>query len=202
MPTNHLILCHPLLLPPVFPSIRVFSSESGLHIMWSKYWSFNFIISPSNEYSDWFPIGLMGLITLQSKGLWTVFSNTTVQMHHFLVLSFLYCPTLTSIHDYWKNHTFDYIDLCQLSNVSAFYMLSWLLIIFLPKEQVSFNFMAAVTICSDFGAQECKICHSFHYFPIYLPWSDGTRCIDFHFCSVEFQDSFFTLLFHFHQEAL
>ena len=115
----------------------------------------------------------MGLITLQSQGLWTVFSNTTVQMHHFLVLSFLYCPTLTSIHDYWKNHTFDYIDLCQLSNVSAFYMLSWLLIIFLPKEQVSFNFMAAVTICSDFGAQGNKVSHCFHCFPIYLPRRDG-----------------------------
>ena len=77
MPSNHLILCHPLLLPPsIFPSIRVFSSESVLCIRWPKYWSFSFSISPSNEYS-----GLTGWISLQSKGLSWVFSNTTVQKH-------------------------------------------------------------------------------------------------------------------------
>ena len=76
MPSNHLILCHSLLpLPSIFPSIRVFSSESVLHIRWPKYWSFS--ISPSNEYSDWFPLVLTGLISLQSKGLSRVYSNTT-----------------------------------------------------------------------------------------------------------------------------
>ena len=70
MPSNHLILCHPLLLLPlIFPSIRVFSNESALHIRWPKYWSFSFSISPSNEYSDWFPLGLTGLISLWPKGL-------------------------------------------------------------------------------------------------------------------------------------
>ena len=84
MPSNHLILCHRLLLPPsVFPSIRVFSSESVLCIRWSKYWSFSFSISPSNEHSDWFPLGWTGWISLVSKGLSRVFSNTTVQMHQF-----------------------------------------------------------------------------------------------------------------------
>ena len=69
MPSNHLILCHPLLLlPSVFPSIRVFSSESALRIRWPKDWSFSFSISPSNEYSE-FPLGLTGLISLLSKGL-------------------------------------------------------------------------------------------------------------------------------------
>ena len=97
----------------------------------------------------------------------------------------------TFMHDYWKNHTFDYIDLCQLSNVSAFYMLSWLLIIFLPKEQVSFNFMAAVTIHSNFGAQEEKICHCFHFPPIYLLWSDETKCHDLSFLNVEFLSQLF-----------
>ena len=62
--------------------------------------------------------------------------------------------------------------------------------------------MAAVNICSDLGAQENKVSHCFHYFPIYLPWSDGTRCHDLSFLNVEFYDSFFTLLFHFHQEVL
>ena len=77
MLANHLILCHPLLLlPSIFPSIRVFSNESVLHIWWPKCQSFNFSISPSNEYSGWFPLGLTGLISLQSKGLPRVFSNT------------------------------------------------------------------------------------------------------------------------------
>ena len=76
MPCNHLILCSLLLLlPSIFPSNRVFSSESVLRIRWPKYWSFSFSISPSNEYSGW--------ISLQSKGLSRVFSNTTVQKHQF-----------------------------------------------------------------------------------------------------------------------
>ena len=84
MPSNHLILCRPvLLLPSIIPSIRVFSNESALHIRWPKYWSFSFNMSPSNEYSDWFPLGWTGWISLQSKGLSRVFSNTTVQNHQF-----------------------------------------------------------------------------------------------------------------------
>jgi len=84
MPSNHLILCHPLLpLPSIFPSIKVFSNESVLHIRWPKYWNFSFSISPSNEYSGWFPLGLTSLISLMSKGLSRVFSNTTVQKHQF-----------------------------------------------------------------------------------------------------------------------
>ena len=76
------------------------------------------------------------------------------------------------------------------------------------KEQVSFNFMAAVTICSDFGARENKVCHYFHFFPFYLPWSDGTGCHDlsfwffFFFPNIEFQTSLFTILFQPHQEDL
>ena len=81
---NHLILCHPLLLPPsIFPSIRVFSNQSVLHFRWSKYWSFSHSISPSNEYSGWFPLGWTGCISLQSKGLSRVLSNTTIQKHQF-----------------------------------------------------------------------------------------------------------------------
>ena len=69
---------------------------------------------------DWFPLGLTGLIPLLSKGLSRVFSNTTVQKHQFFGAQPLYGSTLTSIHDYWKNHSFDYMDLCQQSDVSAF----------------------------------------------------------------------------------
>ena len=85
IPTNYLILCPPLPLPSsIFPSIRVFSKESVLHIRWPKYGSFNFSISPSNEYAeDSFPLGWTGWISLKSKGLARVFSNTTVQKHQF-----------------------------------------------------------------------------------------------------------------------
>ena len=76
-------LCHPLLLPSVFPSIRVFSNESVLHIRWPEYWSFNFSISPSNEYSGLIPLGWTGWISLQFQGLSRVFSSTTVQRHQF-----------------------------------------------------------------------------------------------------------------------
>ena len=101
MPSNHLILCHPLLLPSIFPSIRVFSYELALCIRWAKYWSFSFSISPSKEYSGLIFSGLTGLISLQSKGLSKVFSNTTVQSINSSGLS-LHGPTLISIHDYWK----------------------------------------------------------------------------------------------------
>ena len=83
MPSNCFTLCcHLLLLPPIFPSIRVFSSESVLCIRWPEYWSFSFNMSPSMNIQDWFPLGLTGLI-FQSKGLSRVFSNTAVQKHQF-----------------------------------------------------------------------------------------------------------------------
>ena len=84
MPLNYLIHCHPLLLlPSIFPRIRVFSNESVLRMRWPKYWSFSFSISPSNDYSGVLPLGLTGWISLQSKGLSRVFSNTTIQKHQF-----------------------------------------------------------------------------------------------------------------------
>ena len=107
MPSNHLILCHPLLLlPSIFPSTRVFSNESALCIRCPKYWSFSFSISPSNEYSGLISFRMDWLAVLLSKGLSRVFSNTTAQKHQFFGTQ-LYGPTLTSIHDYWKNHSFD-----------------------------------------------------------------------------------------------
>ena len=91
MPSNHLILCHPLLLPSsVFPSIRVFSNESVLHMRWPKYWNFSFSISPSNQ--DWSPLGCTGWISLQSQELSRVFSNTTVQNHQFFGNQLFYSP--------------------------------------------------------------------------------------------------------------
>jgi len=101
MPSNHLILCCPLLLlPSVFPSIRVFSNESSLHIRWPKYWSVSFSISPFSEYSGLISLRLTGLISLQSKGL--LESSPTPQFKRISssALSLLYGPTLTFIHDY------------------------------------------------------------------------------------------------------
>ena len=108
IPSNHLIHCHPLLLlPSIFPGIRVFLmsqffSSGGQSIGVSALAS----VLPKN-IQDWSPLGWTGWISLQSKGLSRVFSNTTVQKHQFSALSFLYSPILTSIHDHWKNHSFD-----------------------------------------------------------------------------------------------
>ena len=81
MPSNHLILCLPCLLPSIFPSIKVFSSQSAFPIRWPKCWSFSFSISPSNEYSGLLSFRIDWLVSWQSKGLSGVFSNTTVQKH-------------------------------------------------------------------------------------------------------------------------
>ena len=107
MPSNHLILCRPLLLlPSIFPSIKVFSNESLLHIRWSGYWSFSFSISPSNEYSALisFRMDWLDLLAVQGtlKSLLQQFRSINSS-----VLSFLNGPTPTSVHKYWKNHSFD-----------------------------------------------------------------------------------------------
>ena len=99
MPSNHLILCHPLLLQPsIFPSIRVFSNESILRIRWPKYWSLSLNISPSNEYSGLISFRMNWLDLLAVQGT----LKSLLQSVNSSVLSFLYSPTLTSIHDYWK----------------------------------------------------------------------------------------------------
>ena len=108
MSSNHLVFCFPLLLlPSIFSSIRVFSNELALHIGGQSFWvSASASVLPMN-IQGWFPLGLTGLISLWSKGLSRVFSNTAVQSIKSSVLSFLYSPALISIHDYWKNHSFD-----------------------------------------------------------------------------------------------
>ena len=118
-------LSHPLppllLLPSIFPSIRGFSKKSALHIKWPKFWNFSFNISPSSEYSGLisFRIDWIDLLAVQGilKSLLQLlqFENTSSS-----ALNLLYGPTLTFVHDYWKNHSFDYMDLCQQSDVSSF----------------------------------------------------------------------------------
>ena len=108
MSSNHLILCYPLLfLPSIFPIIRVFSNESVLHIRWPKYWSFSFSISPSSEYLglisfsiDWLDLPCCPRDSQES------YPTPQFKSINSSVLSFLYSPTLISIHDYWKNHNF------------------------------------------------------------------------------------------------
>ena len=121
MPSNHLTLCHPLLLlPSIFPSIRVFSSESVLCNRWPKYGSFSFSIIPSKE--------IPGLISFRMYWLDLLAVQETLKsllQHHSSKASILwhsafFSPTLTFTHDYWKNHSFDWMDLCWQSNVPAF----------------------------------------------------------------------------------
>jgi len=109
MPSNHLILCRPLLLlPSIFPSIRVFSNESALRIRWPKYWSFSFNISSSNEHSGLISFRMDWLDLLAVQGtLKSLLQHCCSKASISSVLSFLYSPTLTSIHDYWKNHSLD-----------------------------------------------------------------------------------------------
>ena len=136
MPSNHLILCRPhLLLPPIPPSIRVFSNESTLHMRWPKYWSFSFSISPSNEHPGLVSFRETCWISLQSKGLSRVFSNTTVQKHQFfgtqpfiIQLSHLYMTT---------GKTIALIRQTCVGKVMSllFNMLSRLVIAFLPKSK-------------------------------------------------------------------
>ena len=114
MPSSHLILCRPLLLlPPIPPSIRVFFNESTLHMRWPKYWSFSFSISPSSEHPGLISFRMDWLDLLAVHG---ILKSPTPQFKsiNFLALSFLHSPTLTSIHDHWKNHGLDQVDLCCL----------------------------------------------------------------------------------------
>ena len=105
MPSSHLILCRPLLLPPsILPSIRVFSNESVLCIRWPKHWSLSFSISPSNEHPGLISFRMDWLDLLEVQG-----SSPTPQFKSInsSALSFLHSPPLTSIHDHWKNHSLD-----------------------------------------------------------------------------------------------
>ena len=119
--------CHPTISSSVVPfssRLQSFPASGTFPMSWlfssgDQSVGASASVLPMN-IQDWFPLGLTGLVSWQSKGLSRVFSNTTVQKNRFFVLSLLYCSTLTSILDYWKNHSFDYMDFCWQSNVSAF----------------------------------------------------------------------------------
>ena len=165
MPSNHLILCNPpFLLPSIFPSIRIFSNESALRIRWPKYWSFSFNISPFNEYS--------GLISFRMDWLDLLAVQGTLEsllQHHSSKKSILQHSAFFRVqlsHPYMT--TGKTIALTRWTFVGKvmslfFNVLSRFFHSFPSKEQVSYNFMAAVTIHSDFGAQENKVCHCVHF---------------------------------------
>ena len=184
MPSNHLILCRPLLLlPSVFPRIRVFSNESALRIRWPKYWSFSFNVSPPNEHPGLISFKMDWLDLLAVQG-----TLKSLYQHHSSKASILLCSAFFIVqlsHPYMT--TGKTIALTRWTFVGKvtsllFNMLSRLVIAFLPRSK-HLNFMAAVTICSDVGLQGNKVCHCF---PIYLPWSDGTGCHDLRFLNLEF----------------
>ena len=109
MLSNHLILCHPLLLlPSIFRSIGVFSNESVLCISWPKYWSCSFSISSSNEYSGLISFRIVWLDLLAVQGtLQSLLQHHSSKASILLALSLFYSPTVTSVHHYWKNNSFD-----------------------------------------------------------------------------------------------
>ena len=168
MPSNHLILCHPLLLlPSIFLSIRVFSNESALSIRWPKYWRFSFSISSSSEYSGLisFRIDWIDLLAIQET------LNSLLQHHHskasVLQHSAFFTVKLSHPHmTTGKNRTFDYMDFCQQSGILLFNMLSRLVIACLPRSKcLLIPWLQSSS--RDFGAQEQKICHCFHFFPFF-----------------------------------
>ena len=170
MPSNHLILCCPLLLlPSIFPSTRAFSNESVLHIRWPKYWSFSFNISPSDEGSELISYRMDWLDLFAVQGT----LNSLLQ-HHRSKASILQCSAFFIVqlsHPYMTTEkTITLTRWTFIGKVMSllFNMLFRFVTAFFSKEQASFNFLAAVTICSDFGAQENKDCHCFHCFPMYL----------------------------------
>ena len=121
MPSSHFILCYPLLLlPSIFPSISVFSSESALCIRWLKYQNFSFSISPYSEYSVLIPCRIAWFDLLAVQGTLKFSLAPQLESINSSVLSLPYGPTLTSIHDYWKNHSFHCMDLCWQRDISAF----------------------------------------------------------------------------------
>ena len=186
---------HPLSSPSPSTSILSqhygFSSESVIHIRWPKYWvSASASVLPVN-IQHWFPLGWTGWISFQSKGLSRVFSNTIVQKHQFF-------STQLSLQSNSHIHTWllEAIALTRWTFVGKvifllFNTLSRFVNNFSSMEQGSFNFMAAITIC-DFGAQENKVCHCFHCFPICLPWSDRIRCHDLSFLKTKIRYIFYT----------
>ena len=188
MPSNHFILCHPLLLlPSIFPSIRVFPNESVLRISWPKYWSFSFIISASNDYSRLISFGIDWLYLLAVQG-----TLKSLLQHHSSKASILWHLAFFKVqlsHPYMTSRKT--IDLTRRTFVGKvmfmlFNMLSRLVIAFLSRSKcllVSWLRSSSAVILEPKNIKSVTVSL---VSPIYLPWSDGTRWHDFSFLTVEF----------------
>ena len=184
MPPNHLILCHPLLLlPSIFPSTRVFSNESALHIRWPKYWSFSFNISPSNEHPGLTSFQMDLLIvqgTLKSI-LQHYSSKASILQHSAFFIVQLSQPYMTA------GKTIALTRQTFVDKVTSllFSMLSKLVITFLPKSKHLLISWLQLPFAVILEPPKIKSVTVSHCFPIYLPWNDGTGCHDLGFLNVE-----------------
>ena len=185
--SSQLVLCHPLLLPSIFPSIRVFSTEPVLPIRWPKYWSFSFSISPSNEHP--------GLISFRVDWLDLLAVQRTLKsllQHHSSKASILRCSAFFIVQlSHWYMTTGKTIALTRWTFVGKvmsllFNTLSRLVIAFLPRSKhlliSCLQSLSAVIL----EPPQNKVCHCFHCFPTYFPWSDWTGCHDLSILNVEF----------------
>ena len=203
MPSKHLILCQPLfLLPSIFPSIMVFSNKSALRIRWPNIGvSASASVLPVNT-QDWSPLGWAGWISFLSRGLSRAFSNTNSKPSILWRSAFFMVQVL---HPYMT--TGKTIALTRWKFVAKvmfllFNKLSRLVIAFLTRNKCHWISWLQSPSAMILEPPKNKVSHCFYCFPIYLPWSDGTRCHDLSFLNVELEANFFTLLFYFHQHAL
>ena len=187
MPSSHLILCRPLLLlPRIPPSIRVFSNESTLCMRWRKYWSFSFSISPSNEHPGLISFRMDWLDLLAGQG-----TLKSLPQHHSSKASILRFSAFFIVqlsHPYMT--TGKTIALTRWSFVGKIMslllnMLSRLVTTFPPRSKCLLISWLQSPSAVILEPPQNKVWHCFHCFPIYLPWSDGTRCHDLSFLNVE-----------------
>ena len=187
MPFSHLILCHPLLLLlPIPPSIRVFSNESTFRMRWPKYWSFSFSISPSKEHPGLISFRMDWLDLLAVQG-----TLKSLLQHYSSKASILRCSAFFTVqlsHPY--RTTGKTIALTRRTFAGKvmsllFNMLSRLVITFLPRSKCLLISWLQSPSAVILEPPQNKVWHCFHCFPIYLPWSDGTKCHDLRFLNVE-----------------
>ena len=182
MPSSHLILWCPLLLPSIFPSIWDFSNELSICIRWPKYWNFSFRISPSSEYSE--------LIPLKDWHVWSLRCPMSFQESSpapqfegidSLALCLLYGPAVTTGRDHWEDHSLDYADICQQSNVSGFSIHCLGLSSLSCQETIIFWFHGYSHHLQWFWSPRRRNLSLLPPFPFYLPWNNGAGCPDLSF---------------------
>ena len=187
MPSSHLIFCHPLLLlPPIPPSIRVFSNESTLRMRWPKYWSFSFRISPSDEHPGLSSFRMDWLDLLAVQG-----TLKSLLQHHSSKALILWCSAFFTVqlsHPYMTTgKTIALTTWTFVGKVMSllFNMLSRLVITFLPRSKRLLISCLQLPSAVILEPPKNKVWHCFHCFPIYFPWSVRIRCHDLHFLNVE-----------------